>query len=376
MTVFPSVSEARRHEMFADVSGPTRMLLDTDTHNEIDDQWALAWAALSPERIELVAVVAEPYGHVHYRPKLEAAARDIEDGAAETSSHFHNWARHLLSQGIHPADAPLIGPAEGMEWSYEEIVRVLDKMDLPTDGLVFRGADSYMAAPDVPIESEGAERIIELALADDERPLHVAAIGCVTNVSSALLMAPEIATRMVVSWTSGFPSWTDFSNFPSLNLAQDPHASRLLFDSGVPLVYHPGYHIGAQLSFSRPEVDAWIAGKGEIGDYLAYLYDNNPIHLARGTKPFAGQSWIVWDLINIAWLIDRRWVPTRTAPTPRLDEDLVWQARSDPPTMLEAFDINRDAIFHDLIQKLDRQDQILPGVRAQLQSLTGAAHSR
>ena len=196
-------------------------------------------------------------------------------------------------------------------------------------------------------------------MADDERPLHVAAIGCVTNVSSALLMAPEIATKMVVSWTSGFPTWTDLSNFPSLNLAQDPHASRLLYDSGVPLVYLPGYHIGAQLSFSHPEIETWIKGKGKIGDYLYHLYNHNPITVHRGVKPFPGQSWICWDLINFAWLIDRRWVPTRIAGTPRLDEDLVWQARSDAPTMLEAIDINRDAVFHDLIRKLDNQEEIL-----------------
>lgn len=359
MTVFPSVSEARRHEMFADRAGPTRVLIDTDTHNEIDDQYALAWAVLSPERIELEAIVAEPYGHLHYRPKLAAAARALQDGTADLDDHFVGWARHLLDQGIHPADASLIGPAEGMEWSYEEIIRVLDKMDLKPDGMVFRGADRYMSAPDTPVESEGAERIIELALSDDERPLHVAAIGCVTNVSSALLMAPEIATRMVVSWTSGFPTWTDFSNFPSLNLAQDPHASRLLYDSGVPLVYHPGYHIGAQLSFSHPEIETWIKGKGRIGDYLYHLYNNNPITVNRGIKPFPGQSWICWDLINFAWLIDRRWVPTRIAPTPRLDEDLIWRARPQGPTMLEAININRDAVFHDLITKLDNQDEIL-----------------
>ena len=212
------------------------------------------------------------------------------------------------------------------------------------------------------MDSEGAQKIIELALSDDERVLHVVAIGAVTNVASALLMAPEIATRMVVSWTSGYPTWTDLPNYPSLNLVQDPHASRLLFDSGVPLVYLPGFYIGAQLLISLPEMETWIKGKGEIGDYLFYLYNNNPIRIDRGVKMFSGQSWIVWDLINIAWLINRRWVPTRTVATPRLDGNLVWRPRADGPTMLEAIDINRDAVFHDLITKLDNREQILPGI--------------
>ena len=35
-------------------SGPVRMILDTDTANEIDDQFALTSAVLSPVRIDIV----------------------------------------------------------------------------------------------------------------------------------------------------------------------------------------------------------------------------------------------------------------------------------------------------------------------------------
>ncbi len=366
MTVFPNVSEARRREMFADIDGPTRVLIDTDTDNEIDDQFAMAWAFLSPERIEVEAVVAEPFGHLHYRERVVEAANDLRAGREPDADNLMGyWARHLVSQGIDPETMDMWGPAEGMESSYQEIKTVLAKLGIPSDGLAFRGAPRYMSAPDVPVESEGAHKIIELALADDERPLHVVAIGCVTNVSSALVMAPEIATKMVVSWTSGYPTWTDFSNHTSLNLVQDPHASRLLYDSGVPLVYLPGFYIGAQLVISLPEMEAYFKGKGEIGDYLYYLYNNNPIRIDRGVGMFPGQSWIVWDLINIGWLINRHWVPTREVPTPLLDDDLRWQRRESAPTMLEAIDINRDAIYHDLITKLDRQDEILTAYRSE-----------
>ena len=361
MAVFPSVSDERRLEMFADRPGPARVLVDTDTANEVDDQFALTWALLSPDRIEIEAIVAEPFGHLHMREELVAEVAAQRSGATRPvgEEKYAGWARHLIAQGIEPEDLELVGPAEGMELSYEEIHRVLGKLGISGDGLVFRGSDSYMPAADVPVESEGAHRIIEAALADDERVLHVVAIGCVTNVTSALLMAPEIASRMVVNWTSGYPTWVDLDNSPSLNLVQDPHASRLLFSSGVPLVYLPGYHIGAQLNFSHPEAEAWIKGKGEIGDYLYHLYNHNPIWIQRGIDQFPGQSWVVWDLINIGWLINRRWVPTRTTRTPHLGEDLVWQPRADGPVMLEAVGIDRDAIFNDLIVKLDEQDRIL-----------------
>ena len=360
MTVFPKVSDARRREMLADRPGPVRVLIDTDAANEIDDQFALAWAALSPERIDIEAVVAEPYGHLHMREPLIAATEELERGAAsESTNRFMPWARRLAALGVDPAAMDLTGPDEGMELSFAEIENVFHKLGAPSEGLVWRGSDRYLPAADVPVESEGARRIVEAALADDERVLHIAAIGAVTNIASALLMAPEIAARMVVTWTSGYPTWTGLGNRPSLNLVQDPHASRLLFDSGVPMVYLPGFHVGAQLRFSLPEMEAWIRGKGEIGDYLFHLYTNNPIHIQRGVEPFPGQSWVIWDLINIAWLIDRRWAPTRETATPRLDDRLFWRPRADGPVMLEAVGVDRDAIFRDLIAKLDDQERIL-----------------
>ncbi len=363
MTEFPGVTDARRMAMFADRPGPARVLIDTDAANEIDDQFAIAWAMLSPDRMDVEAIVAAPYGHLHMREELvaEIRARQEDTGTDLVEDKYETWVTHLIAEGIDPDTLELTGPAEGMELSYAEIITVFDKMGLGADGLVYRGSDRYMPDADTPVESEGAERIIEAALSDDERVLFVVAIGAVTNVASALLMAPEIAARMVVTWTSGYPTWTDLSNRPSLNLVQDPHASRLLFSSGVPLVYLPGYHIGAQLRFSLPEMEAWIRDKGEIGEYLHHLYTNNPIHIQRGVTSFPGQSWVIWDLINVAWLIDRDWVPTRAAPTPRLDRGLYWRARPDGPLMLEAVGIDRDAIYHDLIMKLDERERILSG---------------
>ncbi len=206
-------------------------------------------------------------------------------------------------------------------------------------------------------EGGGPRRIIEAAMADDDRLLHVVAIGALTNIASALLMEPEIITRMVVSWTSGYPTFVRFSNSPSMNLVQDQHASRLLFDSGVPLLYLPGYYIGEQLVMSLPESERWVNGRGEIGKYLHYLYTNNRLRAQRLVEPFPGQSWVCWDFINFAWLIDPTWVPTTFLPTPILDDDLIWQHPPGRPLMSEATDIDRDAVYRDFFHKLERHSK-------------------
>ena len=42
-------------------SGVKRVILDTDTYNEIDDQFALALSMLAEDRINLVCVTAAPF---------------------------------------------------------------------------------------------------------------------------------------------------------------------------------------------------------------------------------------------------------------------------------------------------------------------------
>ena len=42
-------------------AGRIDAILDTDTFNEVDDQFALAYALFSPEKINLRAVTAAPF---------------------------------------------------------------------------------------------------------------------------------------------------------------------------------------------------------------------------------------------------------------------------------------------------------------------------
>ena len=206
------------------------------------------------------------------------------------------------------------------------------------------------------MESDAAAHLIETAMtASAESPLYVLAIGALTNVASALLLAPEIIERVVVVWTAGYPTTVTDVAQASFNMEQDMLASQLLFDSGVPLVYLPGFHVGAQLSLSLPEIKAWVMGKGAIGDYLHWLYTNNPHFPFQGLSGHFGRTWIIWDLINFAWLIEPSWAPTYLTDAPYLSDDRKWYRQaSRRHTMREGLDINRDAIYRDFFHKLER----------------------
>ncbi|MBA2675951.1 nucleoside hydrolase [Ramlibacter sp.] len=329
MTAFPTHSDAWTMERLREPAqgSRTRIVIDTDAANEVDDQFALAWALLSPAELQVDAVHAAPFSFSHRRASLPKAPPDAR-----------------------PFDPPQVG----MERSYEEIERVFERMSLPSSSRVYRGSAGYLESPSEPRRSAACDHLIALArTADAQHPLYVVALGCVTNIASALLLAPDIVDRIVVVWTSGYPSSAPHVN-ASFNLEQDAAASRVLLDSGVPLVYLPGFHVGAQLRLSSVEVEHYVKGQGVIGDYLHGLFSNNPLWSILGHDASKPYSWVIWDLICLAWLIRPEWVPSTLVRTPRLDAALRWVQAAQRPLMREGHAVQRDAIFNDFFAKLAR----------------------
>jgi len=342
------------NHLLAPPQSKVRLLIDTDTANEIDDQYALAWALLSPEKMTVEAVTAEPFSFAHHRKELINAERAIDAGKPipeHLVGGFQGWIHRLHKSGTRAEDVKFVSAAEGMELSYQEILTVYDKLGMPAGNNVFRGATEYMHSANEPIRSASVDAIIDLAKSGTE-PLYIAAMGCVTNIAAALLLAPEIRENIVVIWTSAYPSNAPNCNRPSLNLVQDIHASRLMFDSGVALIYLPGYHVGAQLKISLPEMERFVKGAGDIGDYLHHLYTNNPLHTMFALEDTPRRTWVIWDMIDIAWLINPDWVPTLLTSAPILDEKLYWRKDDKRHLIREAHDIQRDEIFIDFYNKL------------------------
>jgi inosine-uridine nucleoside N-ribohydrolase len=305
------------------------VVIDTDAANEIDDQFALTWALRSPGRLRVLGVYAEPFSFMHRRAQLVGA----------------------------PADAAPLQPAAiGMERSHEEILRVFELLGIAPMGRVLRGHPGYLPAHGKPSRCDAVEHLIATARAmPEDTPLNVAAIGCPTNVAAALLQAPDIARRIVVLWTSGYPSYAPHVN-DSFNLEQDVRASRVLLESGVPLVYLPGFHVGAQLRLSLAEAERHLPGQGAIGNYLHHLFTHNPlwaIYPESARKPY---SWVIWDLIVIAWLLQPDWVPSQMARVPGLDASLRWVRRRNAAPMREGYAVQRDEIFRDFFDKLPTPD--------------------
>ncbi len=357
---FPKLAEADLRRLLDLPRGKSRVILDTDAANEIDDQFAIASALLSPEHIELEGVTIEPFSFQHKRQPFLDTVEIVRRGGPRDAREealvamYGSWVEGHRLLGRDPHKTVFVPPDEGMELSYQEALRVFAKVGVPSSGMVLRGAPKFLTSLDTPLRTPSAERIIERAHADPSRPLYVCAIGCLTNVASALLLDPSIISNIVTVWTAGYPTSATVGNQDALNMVEDRLAAQLLFACGAAHVYLPGFHVGAQLRISRPEMHEHVRGRGAIGDYLYHLFTHNPLHEQRAVMDRERRTWIIWDIINIAWLINPAWVPSVLVKAPLFGDDMFWHRRADGHLMREAFAVDRDSIFIDLFDKLDR----------------------
>lgn len=291
--------------------GPVDVILDTDTYNEIDDQFALSYLIRSGDKLNVKALCAAPFFN-------------------ENST----------------------SPENGMVRSYEEIfnlLRLAGREDL--NPIVYEGSRTYLPDENTAVDSPAARAIVELAKGySPEKPLYVVAIGAITNVASALLLDPYIKENIVVVWLGGTAlEWPDSREF---NMFQDVAAARVVFGCGAPVVQLPCAGVVSSFYISGPELEYWLRGKNALCDYLVD-------HTEEAANAYAaGKVWsrVIWDVTTIGWLLnegnkfmDSKIIP---APIPQYDDHYSFDFRRHP--FCYVWKINRDALFQDLFEKLSK----------------------
>jgi inosine-uridine nucleoside N-ribohydrolase len=287
--------------------GKADVVLDTDTYNEIDDQFALAFLVKANEKLNLKGIYAAPFYN-------------------QNSS----------------------GPGDGMEKSYNEIFNVLSLMERDDlKPLVQRGSVKYLPSETEAVDSPAARSLAELAMGyTQDRPLYVIAIGAITNVASALLLKPEIAGRIVIIWLGGHAlSWPDTKEF---NMYQDVAAARVVFGCGAALVQLPCMGVVSAFAASGPELEYWLRGKNKLCDYLVDVTAKAAVH----DSGISTWTRAIWDVCAVAWLLEGDYMLDRLehSPIPQYDHHYSF----DPTRHLYryVYHINRDQLFKELFKKL------------------------
>lgn len=283
------------------------VVLDTDTFNEIDDQYALSYLVRSTEKVRLKAIYAAPFSNEKART-----------------------------------------PEEGMEKSHAEILKLLALLkseDLK--GVVYKGARSYLKDEKTPVMSPAAEDLVRRALSyPEDRPLYVVGIAAITDIASAILLSPEIIDHIVVVWLGGNAfSWPDNTEF---NMFQDIAAARVVFSSGVPLVMLPCKGVVTSFTTTGPELEYHLRGKNRLCDYLVDITEREAViqtKLKTWSRP-------IWDVTAAGWLMDGGFMEDCLVPAPVPEYDDRWGTGCRRHLARYVYHIWRDKLMDDLFRKL------------------------
>ena len=197
-----------------------RLIIDTDAKNEADDQFAIVHALLSPS-LDIRGIVP---------------------------AHFGTWRTD-----------------RSLQESHDEVMLLLELMEMTERVRVEDGAPRALPDEQTPLSSPGADLIIEEAMNDDPRTLHILSIGPLTDMASALLLEPGIAERnLQLVWLGG-GAWP--AGGWEFNLNNDLHAANVVFKSRLKMAQVP-LNAFAQARVGYAELFERVYPHGRIGRYL------------------------------------------------------------------------------------------------------------
>lgn len=280
-----------------------KVIMDTDTFNEIDDQYAVAYALCHPDRIQVLSYNAAPY---------------FNDNST--------------------------GPADGMEKSYKEIKKVLNLMKASVP--VYRGSDRFISEDPAhrPVDSPAARNIIHTVLSSPD-PIYILAIGAITNVVSAIMLEPAIINNMAVIWLGGHQ--LNHEDVREFNLMQDYYAGQYLINCKVPLLLAPAFYVTAELVIHYPDVQQ-LKGHNPICDYLFQITDQ--IYRLQGKE----ENWyrVIWDIAAVAPLALPDSVELQEIPAPLFTDSYQYSFDENRHPILYMNKLHRDLIIQDCWEKL------------------------
>ena len=314
---FNGLPSIEHHEILKNIGIPDtnsikQIIMDTDTYNEIDDQFALVHLLLA-----------------------ERAREDIRVKAI-TAAPFHNTARNTDSY------------QHGMELSYQEISNVINTLDFKWNGPIKKGSSmSLDETKGALVESDAAELICKIAKShkEDEPPVYILALGALTNIASAILKDPSIREHVVVCTLGG--SAFNLHGFTDFNYEQDMTAAQFVFSSGVPIVHFPGYSVTDHLRTSRWELEAHIGNSRSA----QFLYNR----FMEFVADYPGRSKPIWDLAPGAWVMDPSCFITEVCETPELTNKNTWIEQNGTHPVRTIRWINRDNIFKNFFNLINPQ---------------------
>ena len=276
------------------------VILDTDTYNECDDQFALAYLLKNQDKFNIEAITVAPYSHSDRKETIE----------------------------------------ETTEKSYKEILKICNWLNFETKNKVFKGSIDYICNG-YNENNDAVNKIIEVANKNEKT--YILAIGAITNVALAIKKSPEIINKMEVIWLGGNSFLAD--NNREFNFEQDVQAVREVFKSKVKLTIIPCRNVASNLTTSIYELEHFLEGKSELCDYLCQRFYNDTYHGIQERR-------VIWDISVIAYMINKSWFETEEVGCPIIKEDTSYELTESRHKITFVNYLDQNKIYNDLFKKL------------------------
>lgn len=266
------------------------VIIDCDTGADGDDQFALAYALASADRINVLGVCSEPFN----------------DDSAEMVR---------------------LGQIEN-----EKIIS-LSKLNIPS----VKGSDDFITRCGKPLNSDAAEFIANVVLASRDI-VYVIMSGCSTNVASALMLHPEIKEKIVIVWLAMSDIYGTDTGC-EYNFMNDKLAGMYIFNCGAPLVLVPTKHI-YPFAKTKDEVDELFGKDNPMCRYLTERF--REITWAKG----------LWDLGAEGALILPGAYSFELVDAPLLDENGNVVSRDQERKIIYASSLDTNAVLSDAVTRI------------------------
>lgn len=277
------------------------VILDTDTYNECDDQFALAYLLKSQDKFNIEAITVAPYHHDNN-----------------------------------------ISIFEGTDKSYYEITKICDWLNFNTTNKVFKGSTDYLEEG-YNEDNDAVNKIIEIANKNDKT--YILAIGAITNIAVAIKKEPKIIDKIEVIWLGGH-SFLNNDN-KEFNFRQDVQAVRTVFESKVKLTIIPCKNVASNLRTSIYELEHFLKGKSKLCDYLCQRFYDDGVHGLQERR-------VIWDISVIAYMINKSWFETMEVSCPNINADTYYELTENNHKITVVNYLNVDKIYKDLFGKLGK----------------------
>jgi len=134
---------------------------------------------------------------------------------------------------------------------------------------------TQLPEPIMPLQQPHAvDFIIETILSRPNKSVTLCTLGPLTNIGQALLKAPEIAPRVkeLVMMGGGLFEGGNVTPAAEFNVYVDPHAAKLTFDAGIPMIVMP-LDVTHKALTTKSRIDAFRALGTKVGTATAEWLD-------------------------------------------------------------------------------------------------------